>query len=309
MMRPRQPLDAESIWGTTDEEVLTRFVASVREWRTSGRAQPRFRRDDLDALAELLGSDVAGIERRLISLTGCDRATARRLRRLLLVSLVVPVAVTALTIAPLSKVSGAPGPPSGQEPSGPPATVGVHRPSVSPQPPVPVTEPPKPTTTTPPASTPAPAPAPTRAAVRADAEATVSIRRLGLELPVVDGGQEVIDQGLVAHYWAPGWREPAAPGGHGTYWLAAHHTTHGSPFLALPDVVVGDRIDVRTIDQTFTYTVTSTDVVEDDAGFGPRVRHGSRCLGHPPPDLPGQRPTPSGPRHPDSSRLSPPLRL
>jgi LPXTG-site transpeptidase (sortase) family protein len=97
----------------------------------------------------------------------------------------------------------------------------------------------------------------------------VSIRRLGLELRVVGGGQDVIDQGLVAHYWAPGWREPAAPGGHGTYWLAAHHETHGAPFLALPGVVVGDQIDVTTIEQTFTYTVTSTEVVQDDAGFGP----------------------------------------
>jgi LPXTG-site transpeptidase (sortase) family protein len=100
-------------------------------------------------------------------------------------------------------------------------------------------------------------------------EATVSIVRLGLELAVVAGGQDVIDDGLVAHYWAPGWREPAAAGAGGTYWLAAHRQTHGSPFLRLPDVVVGDQIDITTATQTFTYTVTFTEVVNDDAGFGP----------------------------------------
>jgi LPXTG-site transpeptidase (sortase) family protein len=242
--QPRRPLDPRSIRGATEDEVLRRFVASVRRWRARDGSSLLFRGDDLLVLAATLGTDPTDVERRLIQLTGCDQATATRLRRLLLVGLAsLPIAPAALAVgAPAEVLDTAP------------VAIVVDAPDRP---------------TAPEALVIAPPVVPLRAPLAPGSEATVSIPRLGLELPVASGGQEVIDDGLVAHYWAPGWREPAAAGAAGTYWLAAHHETHGSPFLLLPEVVVGDQIDVATATQTFTYTVTSTEVVEDDAGFGP----------------------------------------
>ena len=250
----RRPLDPRSFGGTSEDEVLRRFVASVRRWRGRDVRASQFRDDDLLVLAGSLGTDPAEIERRLMEWTGCDRATAKRLRRLLLVSLAsLPIAPAAMAFAPPSEVLDVA-----------PVAVVFDVAAASPTPgalTISVPAPPK-------AAVPAPVvPAPRTLAP--GSEATVSILRLGIELPVVGGGQDVIDDGLVAHYWAPGWHDPAAAGAPGTYWLAAHHETHGAPFLRLPEVVVGDQITVATATQTFTYTVSSTEVVEDDAGFGP----------------------------------------
>ena len=74
-------------------------------------------------------------------------------------------------------------------------------------------------------------PVTTVAALPAGTEAVLTIATLGIDLPIVLGGQPVIDQGVVAHYTAPGWEPPVPPGAVGTYWLAAHHTTHGQPVL------------------------------------------------------------------------------
>lgn len=103
-----------------------------------------------------------------------------------------------------------------------------------------------------------PAPEPTSVA---DQEATVVIPAIGLTLPVVRGGQSVIDRGVAAHYDGPGWRPPVDAGRPGTYWLAAHHSTHGSPFANLPSVRPGNLVNVITGGHTYTYTVTSTQVV------------------------------------------------
>jgi LPXTG-site transpeptidase (sortase) family protein len=89
----------------------------------------------------------------------------------------------------------------------------------------------------------------------------VSIPSLGIDLPIIEGGQSVIDRGVAAHYYEDGWKQPVAPGAPGTYWLAAHHVTHGAPFKALPDVAVGAEIRIRANGKTFTYTVTSKQVV------------------------------------------------
>lgn len=113
---------------------------------------------------------------------------------------------------------------------------------------------------------------PPLATVPAEAEAIVAIASVGIDLPVVLGGQSVIDRGVVAHYTAPGWEEPVPPGSPGTYWLAAHATTHGAPFKSLPDVAVGAEIRVDTGSQTFVYTVTSAQVTGlypgDDLMYG-----------------------------------------
>jgi sortase (surface protein transpeptidase) len=93
-------------------------------------------------------------------------------------------------------------------------------------------------------------------------EATVVVASLGIDLPIVEGGQEVIDKGVVAHYRGPGWLTPTAAGAIGTYWLAAHEVTHGGPFDRLRAIRIGALVRVTTTaDQTFVYTVTSLQVV------------------------------------------------
>jgi sortase (surface protein transpeptidase) len=51
-------------------------------------------------------------------------------------------------------------------------------------------------------------------------------------------------------------------GSPGTYWLAAHHATHGSPFGNLPSVRPGAKVIITTASgHTYTYTVTSLEEV------------------------------------------------
>jgi len=93
-------------------------------------------------------------------------------------------------------------------------------------------------------------------------EATVVVASLGIDLPIVEGGQEVIDKGVVAHYRGQGWLTPTAAGAIGTYWLAAHEVTHGGPFDRLQAIRIGALVRVTTtVDQTFVYVVTSLQVV------------------------------------------------
>jgi LPXTG-site transpeptidase (sortase) family protein len=120
-------------------------------------------------------------------------------------------------------------------------------------------------TTVAPTTTVAPPP-PTTAAPRPTTvpgqEATVTIPSLGISLPVVEGGQSVIDMGIVAHYVGADWLPPVPAGSAGTYWLAAHHSTHGDPFGRLPDIHQGASVIVTTVTgHTFTYTVTDMEVV------------------------------------------------
>jgi len=284
----RCPLDPALLAGLPDRHVLQHYIGLVRKWRgVSSRKELRFRPDDLRVLVGILGTDADEIERRLVAITGCTGSTARRFRRLLLVSLAAPLSVLAAAIVPgLSGTSG--GAPAAQ------ATTErlVTRPAVKVAP-VPTTTAAIPATTRrAPATTAAPvvprpaappvtavtavtavtiaAPrAAAQAAVVGDEEATVAIPSLNIDLPVVEGGQSVIDEGVVAHYVGAGWLAPIAAGAPGTYWLAAHHVTHGGPFDALPNIHIGDNVVVTTRSHTFVYTVTSTQVVGVYAGYGP----------------------------------------
>ena len=112
-------------------------------------------------------------------------------------------------------------------------------------------------------------PTTTGAAVRwpPGVEAMVAIPSLGIDLPVVEGGQAVIDEGVVAHYDGPGWLPPTPAGAVGTYWLAAHHVTHGSPFERLPSIRAGAPVMVITPRGTYTYSVTSLQVVGSAASY------------------------------------------
>ena len=116
-------------------------------------------------------------------------------------------------------------------------------------------KPPRPTShASPPRPTTPPAPHPT---VVAGQEATLSIPSLGLRMPIFRGGQSVIDRGLVTHYVSSEWRPPVAAGSPGTYWLAAHHAPHGSPFGRLPALQVGAEVDIIVANTTYVYTITS----------------------------------------------------
>src|SRR5207253_11074408 len=91
------------------------------------------------------------------------------------------------------------------------------------------------------------------------AAATPSIR---VSLPAVTGAQDVIDRGAAAHYPGAQWRPPTDPGRPGTYWLAAHNSTHGSPFENLHAIAKGAEVRITGLDgRVFTYVVTGRDVV------------------------------------------------
>jgi LPXTG-site transpeptidase (sortase) family protein len=101
------------------------------------------------------------------------------------------------------------------------------------------------------------------APVAAGQEAVLEIPSLKLSLPVVRGGQGVIDEGVVAHYSESRSRPAVDPGQPGTYWLAAHNSsTHGSPFGPLPAIADGAHVRIKTLGgATFTYTITSRELV------------------------------------------------
>ena len=100
------------------------------------------------------------------------------------------------------------------------------------------------------------------------AEATLAIPSLGIDVPIELGSQAVIDAGVAAHYEAPGWLPPTAAGAPGTFWLAAHHVTHGGPFLRLPAIHVGAAVVITTpTGQRYVYVVTSLQIVGTTASY------------------------------------------
>lgn len=120
----------------------------------------------------------------------------------------------------------------------------------------------------------APAPPVANFPIVAGSEAVLIIPSIGIRLPVVLGGQATIDRGLVTHYEASGWRPPVAAGAPGTYWLAAHHSTHGSPFAALPNIRTGAVIIIDVVGgPEIRYQVTASQVVGTSASnltvYGP----------------------------------------
>lgn len=94
LLPPRVSIDPALLRAHEPVELLRSYVALVRSWRGVAKGPLRFRSDDVAILVSLLGTDPATIERRLIELTGCGRAEARRVRRVLVASLVLlPIAV------------------------------------------------------------------------------------------------------------------------------------------------------------------------------------------------------------------------
>jgi LPXTG-site transpeptidase (sortase) family protein len=255
----RVGLDPGLLVGSTDDEIRRHFLRLVRGWRrATPRTAVRLRQADVAVLVSILGTDRAEMERRLVAVTACTIRAARRGRRVLLASIgALSVGAGRFTFTHLPASADAGRAMSSSAVAGQ-ARVSFER-----------VDPRAPLTTAAPVAVASTEPA---AVLPAGAEAMLSVPSLGIDLPIVAGGQSVIEQGVVAHYIAPGWERPVAAGAAGTYWLAAHHTTHGGPFRTLPDLAVGAEVRVTTSAHTFVYTVTSTEVVGlwpgDDAVYG-----------------------------------------
>ena len=253
-VRARVGLDAGLLVGNTDADILRCYIDLVQRWRGADQGSaPRLRDADVAVLVSILGTDSVEIERRIIAATACTRAAATRGRRLLLAGLggALTIGLTVAAVGGTATVTRAETSTAARQQPSPALSHArtTDAPAVAPAREQPATS-----------DAASPATVPTVVSPR-DAEATVSIPSLGIDLPVVEGGQSVIDEGVVAHYVAAGWKDPVAPGAAGTYWLAAHHVTHGGPFAALPQISVGAEIRITTDTNTFVYTVTSVQVV------------------------------------------------
>jgi sortase A len=116
-----------------------------------------------------------------------------------------------------------------------------------------------PTTAAPALPQPIPPPADPYAPVPVNQVGEVSIPKIGLNTPYYEGvWLTVIDVG-------PGhWPGTANAGGYGNMVLAGHRVTHTHPFRYIDQLVPGDDIIVRDATGTYTYKVTSSQVVTPD---------------------------------------------
>jgi sortase A len=90
----------------------------------------------------------------------------------------------------------------------------------------------------------------------------IKIPRIGMSQVVVEGVDVDDLRKGPGHYPAT-----PLPGQAGNAAIAGHRTTYGAPFGDLEDLVVGDKIQVTTVQGTFTYKVsTAPFVVSPDAG-------------------------------------------
>lgn len=88
----------------------------------------------------------------------------------------------------------------------------------------------------------------------------ISIPKLGLDAPLLEGIRlTTLDNG-------PGhWPGTALPGEVGNVVVAAHRTSHGGPFRNIDQLIEGDVVLFDTDDGEVEYTVTGTQIVEPDA--------------------------------------------
>jgi sortase A len=108
----------------------------------------------------------------------------------------------------------------------------------------------KPASNTPDATTTTTLPAPAPPVPFGDAVAHLVIPKIGLDKYVVQGvGVPDLRKGP-GHY-----PETPMPGQLGTAAIAGHRTTYGAPFWSLSDLVTGDKIEITTLQGTYTYTV------------------------------------------------------
>jgi sortase A len=113
------------------------------------------------------------------------------------------------------------------------------------------------TTTTEPLPQPEAPPSDPYAPVNLTQIGTITIPKIGLVHPIYEGiTLTVIDHG-------PGhWPGSALPGHRGNTVFPGHRVTHTHPFLNLDQLAPGDAVIFRTGDGTFTYQVTSIQIVK-----------------------------------------------
>jgi transcriptional regulator with XRE-family HTH domain len=87
LLPPRRPIDPVSFEGLSDSAILTHHLGQVRR-RRDNKSPQGFRRDDIEVLVGILGTDPRTIESKLRALTGCNRRTAKTFRRILVTGLV-----------------------------------------------------------------------------------------------------------------------------------------------------------------------------------------------------------------------------
>lgn len=109
-------------------------------------------------------------------------------------------------------------------------------------------------------SQPAPSPLEAYTNVPVNQVGDISIPKIGLHTPYYEGvWLTVIDVG-------PGhWPGTASAGGYGNMVLAGHRVSHTHPFRYLDQLAPGDPIFVRDATGTYTYKVTSTEVVTPES--------------------------------------------
>lgn len=95
--------------------------------------------------------------------------------------------------------------------------------------------------------------------------AIVTVPSIGMHCPLYFGGQSMIDQGVatLVDSGDANYPEPEI-GGNGTYWIAGHRSSHGSPFEAVPTIPIGATITVQDSRHTATYVVMGRSKVYND---------------------------------------------
>ena len=104
-----------------------------------------------------------------------------------------------------------------------------------------------------------------------------------LVIPAIDVDWVVV-QGVGLSDLADGpghYPDSAMPGQVGNTAIAGHRTTHGAPFFRIAELATGDPIEVQVSGRTYTYRVTSTEIVQP----------GQVGVVAPVPDQPGVTPT------------------
>ena len=88
----------------------------------------------------------------------------------------------------------------------------------------------------------------------------IQIPKIGVDQTVREGVEQMVIDAGPAH-----WPGTAAFGSWGNVVLAGHRTTHTEPFLRAAELAPGDEIILSDSSGTYTYHVTSVEVVPNTA--------------------------------------------
>ena len=98
---------------------------------------------------------------------------------------------------------------------------------------------------------------------------TIEMPDIGYSCPVYAGGQSTIDAGAVTLITDQGSSPLLAtyPGDTGTLWIAAHRTSHGGAFAAVPDLADGAIITVSDGSRSASYRIVGRAYAEARNGM------------------------------------------